>query len=422
MRHLVAFPRPFEHARQVAVAFAEQGSLSAYATGFVWPERLSGRRVRRILERVGAAGAVARRTIVDLPRTLVRSFPVIDVGRTAASALRRYGLEDRLWERDDHRFPRLVAERLLDGCDVVHGCEHASLELFDAAHRAGKRTVLHVASLHPAFHDAILDREYARYPELKDSVDFELRERRAPRDRRRLAEYASADLLIVSSSLSRQLLIEHGIPEDRIEVVHLGAPDVPATAGNAGTRTRTAGTTGTGTPGTSPLTVLYVGKVSVAKGCHVLLHAWTALGSRDARLVMVGRNQLPASVRVPPRVEMLGSLPHAAVLDRMPQFDVVVLPTLCDSFGVVILEALQRGVPVITTANAGAADLVEEGENGWIVAAGDAEALTERLAWCERHVRSVRAMRAQVRRGSRPRTWPDFRRDVRDAVAQRGWL
>ena len=412
-RHLVAFPRPFEHARQVAVAFAEQGSLSAYATGFVWPETLSGRRVRRILERVGAAGAVARRTIVDLPRTVVRSFPLIDVGRTAASALRRYGLEDRLWERDDHRFPRLVADRLLDGCDVVHGCEHASLELFDAAHRAGKRTVLHVASLHPAFHDAMLDREYARYPELKESVDFELRERRAPRDRRRLAEYASADLLIVSSSLSRQLLIENGIPADRIAIVHLGGPDAPGTVGTPGTA---------GTRGTSALDVLYVGKVSVAKGCHVLLHAWTTLGSRDARLAMVGRNQLPASVRVPPRVEMLGSLPHAAVLDLMPQFDVVVLPTLCDSFGAVILEALQRGVPVITTANAGAADLVQEGENGWIVAAGDAEALTERLAWCERHVRSVRAMRAQVRRGSRSRTWPDFRQEVRDALAQRGWL
>lgn len=409
-RHLVAFPRPFEHARQVAVAFAEQGSLSAYATGFVWPERLSGRRVRRILERIGAAGAVARRTIVDLPRTVVRSFPLIDVGRTAASALRRYGLEDRLWERDDHRFPQLVADRLLDDCDIVHGCEHASLELFDAAHQAGKRTVLHVASLHPAFHDAVLDREYARHPELKDSVDFELRERRAPRDRRRLAEYASADLLIVSSSLSRRLLIENGIPADRIEVIHLGGREAPGSPDTVGTR------------GASALDVVYVGKVSVAKGCHVLLQAWTTLGSQDARLAMVGRNQLPASVRIPPGVEMLGSLPHAAVLDLLPQFDVVVLPTLCDSFGVVILEALERGVPVITTANAGAADLVHEGENGWIVAAGDAEALTERLAWCERNVRSVRAMRTQVRRGSRLRTWPDFRRDVRDTLAQRGWL
>jgi glycosyltransferase involved in cell wall biosynthesis len=415
-RQLVACPRPFEHARQVAVAFAEQGSLSAYATGFVWPELLSGYRAQRLLETVGAAGAVARRTIVDLPRGMVRSFPLVDVGRTVASALGRYRLEDRLWERDDHRFPRLVADRLLNGCDVVHGCEHASLELFEAARTAGKRTVLHVASLHPAFHDAILDREYERCPDLKNSVDFRLRERRAPRDRRRLAEYASADLLIVSSSLSRRLLIEHGVPADRIEVVHLGASDAGGSASTPGTADTV------GTRGTAPLRVLYVGKVSVHKGCHVLLHAWSALAPRAARLAMVGRNQLPDSVRMPPQVDMLGSLPHAAVLALMPQFDVLVLPTLCDSFGVVILEALQRGVPVIATANAGAADLVQEGENGWIVPAGDADALMRRLAWCEQHVASVRAMRVRVRRSARPRTWSDFRRDVRDVLARRGWL
>ena len=53
----------------------------------------------------------------------------------------------------------------------------------------------------------------------------------------------------------------------------------------------------------------------------------------------------------------------------------LVLPTLCDGFGYVVSEAMANGLPVITTYNAGAAERVDEGRNGFVVPPADALAL-----------------------------------------------
>jgi len=57
--------------------------------------------------------------------------------------------------------------------------------------------------------------------------------------------------------------------------------------------------------------------------------------------------------------------------------DVFVFPTICDSFGIVQVEALAAGLPVITTANAGS--VVRAGIDGFIVPIRDAAAIAEKL-------------------------------------------
>jgi glycosyltransferase involved in cell wall biosynthesis len=47
--------------------------------------------------------------------------------------------------------------------------------------------------------------------------------------------------------------------------------------------------------------------------------------------------------------------------------DVCLLPSVSDTFGLVILEAMSLGVPVITTPNSGGPDVITDGENGFIV-------------------------------------------------------
>lgn len=405
----VACPRPFEPAEQVALAFLECGCLSAYVTGFVWSSRLPAMQTVQRLLGQQAVAALGRRTVPVLPRRVVRSFPTIDAGRTLASALGWRGVEDRLWERDDHRFSALAARRALSSCDTVHGYEHASLELFRRARALGKHTVLHVANVHPAFHDAIFNREYERHPEFKDSTTWRLRERRHCRDARRIAEYDLADVIVSWSSFSTRSLVQHGVPADRIERVPMGA------APSLTTPTASLARSG-------PLRVLFAGKVSFHKGCHVLLEAWAEAMSSNAVLTMAGRNELPASWSHARGVEFAGSVSQPELFRLMGECDLLVLPTLCDTFGMVITEALMHGLPVLTTANAGAADLIVEDVNGWVVAAGDVAALASRLAWCEAHLELLRAMRPGVGRSATPRSWDEYRVDLRAALARRGVL
>jgi glycosyltransferase involved in cell wall biosynthesis len=63
----------------------------------------------------------------------------------------------------------------------------------------------------------------------------------------------------------------------------------------------------------------------------------------------------------------------------MRQADLFVLPTLEDSFALVLFEAMATGLPVVTTTNAGASELIEDSQDGLIVAPGDAAALADAI-------------------------------------------
>jgi glycosyltransferase involved in cell wall biosynthesis len=113
---------------------------------------------------------------------------------------------------------------------------------------------------------------------------------------------------------------------------------------------------------------------------------------------------------------LLGQLSHQDMASFYNASDVFVFPTRFDSFGMVVAEALACGLPVIVSENAGAKDLIEEGVNGWVVPAGNAAALAERMAWCAAHPTEVRAMSAAARSSAEHRDWQSYRSQVADVI------
>jgi glycosyltransferase involved in cell wall biosynthesis len=93
-----------------------------------------------------------------------------------------------------------------------------------------------------------------------------------------------------------------------------------------------------------------------------------------------------------------------------------VLPSRNDSFGMVVPEALACGLPVLVSDMVGAKELVDPGRNGWIVPAGDAGALAERMAWCVRHREAVGAMRERCRASAEAATWPAYHRRLAELL------
>jgi glycosyltransferase involved in cell wall biosynthesis len=86
--------------------------------------------------------------------------------------------------------------------------------------------------------------------------------------------------------------------------------------------------------------------------------------------------------------------------DPLPTYQrssVCVVPSIEDGFAYVVLEALACGVPVIVSENAGAKDAVIDGENGYIVPAGDAGAIVERLRYLYDSPASLTRMRRRAR-------------------------
>jgi glycosyltransferase involved in cell wall biosynthesis len=136
--------------------------------------------------------------------------------------------------------------------------------------------------------------------------------------------------------------------------------------------------------------VLFVGSVTPAKGIHYLAMAARILRARNVKAEVRVVGGVSEELRGLPLFEGLtfvGAVPRSEVWREFQKADVLVFPTLCDSFGLVQLEALASGVPVITTANCGEA--VNDGCEGFICPIRDPTALADRIT----EVISDRALR-----------------------------
>jgi len=89
--------------------------------------------------------------------------------------------------------------------------------------------------------------------------------------------------------------------------------------------------------------------------------------------------------------------------------DCLILPSRLDSFGMVVVEAMAAGVPVIATSAAGAAQAIKPGVNGWIVEPGDARALVSAMRHVCAQIARVRAMRADCIASVEDHDWRRYR-------------
>jgi glycosyltransferase involved in cell wall biosynthesis len=145
--------------------------------------------------------------------------------------------------------------------------------------------------------------------------------------------------------------------------------------------------------GKNPPIILYAGILTPLKGVHHLINAF-ALIAKDypaARLVIVGKDQnktytvdLKRQINrlgVYGRVQLIGSQPQSELAMWMAKSSVLVLPSMSEGLGRVIIEAMATGTPVIGSRVGGIPELIEEGVRGFLVLPGDEKALAEKLRW-----------------------------------------
>ncbi len=146
--------------------------------------------------------------------------------------------------------------------------------------------------------------------------------------------------------------------------------------------------------------VLFVGDLSRDKGIHVLMRAYAELGAAPP-LVLLGRRCQETPTEFPPNVIFLNSWPHEAVMEAWRRCSLAVVPSVWpEPFGLVALEAMTSGRPVIASKIGGLSDTVVDGETGLLVAPGDPTALANAL----RHLLADRDLREQMGQAGRRRS------------------
>jgi len=138
-----------------------------------------------------------------------------------------------------------------------------------------------------------------------------------------------------------------------------------------------------------PLRLLCVARLIERKGLQFLLPALGSLHRDGHRfeLRIIGDGPMRARLERMVAAEGLqdcvaidGAIAHEKLPEVYRAADLLVLPSLAEGMPNVVLEAISSGLPVVGTRVPGMAELVQAGENGWLVAAGDADALRAALA------------------------------------------
>ncbi len=402
---LLAHPAPTPFVQQVGRALYEADALRMFATTLMddanapW-QKLASNTAQYL--GVDLAKQISRRAITEFPQSIAIDYPWAEVGRILLSKIDKDKRPTDMffhWARD--RFDAWVAKNMLDDCQVVYSYEYTCLKTFQTAQERGIARIYDVPSPEHDFVENLLEAEFDQFPEIQTPYRQYCRAKQDKRTAYRHQELKLADLVIANSEFTKKSYVASGVSAEKIWVVPYGAPPVDEAALKASTQKVGSQTQ-----------FLWAGTFSVRKGAHYLLQAWQQLNpGKAAQLSVLGAMGLPEFLlnSVPDSISLSGTVPRSELYSIYQNSDVLVFPTLCDGFGMVVTEAFAQGLPVITTDQAGAADLVQHGVNGLIVPAGDVDALAEAMDWCITHPHELQAMRRAAMKAAARWQWSDYR-------------
>ncbi|WP_304526121.1 glycosyltransferase family 4 protein [Halomonas sp. I5-271120] len=201
--------------------------------------------------------------------------------------------------------------------------------------------------------------------------------------------------VIATSTFTAERLADFGVLKSRLHVVEPGVTPVPL-----------ANSVDRCVDGTEPARLLCVASLTPRKGYEVLIEALSELSDLNWQCDCIGGLELDPdhASRVEAMIEakglgelvyLLGTRSPEALSSYYADADLFVLPSYYEGYGMVVTEALARGLPVITTTGGALRHTLPEGA-GMAVEPGDAKALATALRrWFEDG-----ELRAQLRKGA----------------------
>ena len=185
----------------------------------------------------------------------------------------------------------------------------------------------------------------------------------------------SAEAVVVITPRLCRLLLSDGVDEDRVHVI---PPGVNPSLFDGPFEDPFAGV---GRP-----RVLFVGRLAPQKGVRTLVAAAGLLEDPSVQVLLVGDGpERPALEREAERIGLgyrlhfLGFVAHDRLPAVLAHADLLVLPSLYEELGTVLLEAMQAGLPIVASKTGGIPDVIEDGVNGMLVPPGEPELLARAI-------------------------------------------
>jgi alpha-maltose-1-phosphate synthase len=303
------------------------------------------------------------RTLSSVPKEKVKIYPLEEALRFFREKCNARSSEMALHRRN-RRFQELIPQSTIQSARAVIGFDTSSWILAKRCRALGVPFILDQSIGHPSEKETMLSSLRKRYPGWTHTIPKKLPKYvTEERD-----EHVLADLIVVPSNFVKKTLISQDTETAKIRIIPFGT-DLNLFRPASESKYRTS------------VIFLFAGALSVRKGLPVLLEAWRTTPPLNAELWLVGPGQIPKGEieALPDSVKILGPKSRLELAELMRQADAFVFPSYFEGLAQVLVEAAASGLPTISTHEAGASDLIRDGENGFLVEAGDALALASRL-------------------------------------------
>ncbi len=411
MTLILSHPTGNQFVRAATKGLVKKGRLwRFYTTLAVLPDSFLEK-----LSRQKAFSVLKRRSYDKELGTLTNTYPWLEMGRLLSAKMKwnrfitpEKGLfsVEAVYENLDRRVASTLPAARESGVSAVYAYEDGAYHTFKRAKMLGIGCHYDLPIGYWKAARDMLGSERERWPEWVQTIQgFQDSEEKL---NKKDQELLLADHIYVASSFTAETVRDY-FPSILcpIEIIPYGFPPVFETRVYPTQEGRR-------------LKLLFVGGLSQRKGIADLFAAVRSL-EKNIELTVVGRkpnvdcqaldNELARHTWIP-------TLSHAEVLEQMRNSDVLVFPSLFEGFGMVITEAMSQGTPVITTDRTAGPDFIEHGRNGWLVPAGNPEALRtqieELLDWPNAIEKNGRAALVTARK----RPWSTYGEELATRIEQ----
>ena len=386
-----------QHSYKLAYALQEIGRLNRFVTStYYFPSKFPDRLFAKYKKSdeffkkrfdPGLTGNISRYCFLEIPEIVLRK-----VIKDAKFNCGMVSVRDAFYDY-------LVSKRNMQGCSIFWGFQGSALRCMNVAKRRGIKAVVELSIGHVASAVRILEEEKLRNPEWADSINnlyfpswYLKRLEQEPK---------SADVCVVASSFTRKTLTQAGCDQSKIKLLPLGVDVSQFTYAQK--------------KADKKFNILFVGSVGQRKGIKYLLDAYQRMKGETTTLTIIGPivGSGKAFKERSNLYNYLGPLNQFEIIKHMQQADCLVLPSLFEGFGLVIVEAMASGLPVITTTHTAGPDIISDGVDGFVLNPLDVTGLAHKLTELAQNHKKVLEMGRNAYERSMGYSWSRYAENLR---------
>jgi glycosyltransferase involved in cell wall biosynthesis len=302
-----------------------------------------------------------------IPSDKVHTFAWLQAPFMAFSkkGLHRWDWLQREWSWQAHESLDRFVARQLNTPTILVALSGSGLYCGRLAKKIGGLHICDRGSSHIRIQEELLREEYRRYGVQWKGIDPRMLSKQE-------AEYEQADRISVPSQFCFDSFVEQGVPPSKLIKIPYGAHLERFWASRS-----------MEVSNEEEFRVLFVGHAGPRKGFIDLVTSFMLFEHPRKRLVLIGSLSSEALQVIEENnldfVETLGAIPNNELQKYYTSSTVLVLPSIEEGLAMVVGEAMACGCPVIATLNTGAADLISDGIEGFIVPIRSPEIIAERL-------------------------------------------